>query len=158
MEVKSRAIGARRGVTLVELLAAMLVLGILVLVGFPQYQKYLVRMQVQQATTDIIALAAKIDYYYNDSGQYPVDLSVVGCSATSCIDPWGNPYQYIDHALTKGNGHVRRDRSLNPLNNDYDLYSMGQDGLSSLPITQKDSLDDVIRASNGHYFGLASNF
>jgi general secretion pathway protein G len=60
--------------------------------------------------------------------------------------------------LLHGNGHVRRDRSLNPLNNDYDLYSVGQDGQTALPITQSVSQDDVIRAANGAYYGLASNF
>ena len=49
-------------------------------------------------------------------------------------------------------------RFLVPLNSDYDLYSMGKDGVSSPPITAKPSQDDVIRASNGSYVGLASNF
>ena len=58
----------------------------------------------------------------------------------------------------KGNGQARKDRFLVPLNSDYDLYSMGADGKSSSPINAKNSLDDIIRASNGSYVGLAANF
>ena len=44
------------------------------------------------------------------------------------------------------------------MNSDYDLYSVGKDGASSPPIMAKPSQDDVIRASNGSYVGLAANF
>ena len=57
-----------------------------------------------------------------------------------------------------GAGHIRRDRSLNPLNPDYDLYSLGKDGDSKMPITAAESQDDVIRALGGAYIGLASGF
>ena len=57
-----------------------------------------------------------------------------------------------------GKGGARKDHALNPLNTDYDLYSSGADGQSKPQITQKLSLDDVIRASNGAYVGLASDF
>jgi general secretion pathway protein G len=58
----------------------------------------------------------------------------------------------------KGNGQARKDRFLVPLNDDYDLYSMGKDGTSSPPLTAKVSQDDIIRANNGSYVGLASLF
>jgi general secretion pathway protein G len=147
-----------RGLTIVELMFVVAILAILTSIAVPAYNMYFYKTQVAQATTDIRALAAKIDLYYIDANQYPLDLTYVGCSATTCVDPWGYPYQYINHALLHGNGHVRRDRSLNPLNNDYDLYSVGQDGQTALPITQSVSQDDVIRAANGAYYGLASNF
>lgn len=74
------------------------------------------------------------------------------------LDPWGHPYQYLDITKQKGKGKVRRDKSLNPINSDYDLYSMGKDGQSSYPITAKASLDDIIRARNGQFVGLASTY
>ena len=55
-------------------------------------------------------------------------------------------------------GQMRKDRNLVPINSDYDLYSMGKDGKSSPSIIAKPSLDDIIRASNGSFVGLAANF
>lgn len=52
----------------------------------------------------------------------------------------------------------RKDRFLHPINSDYDLYSMGADGESVEPLTAKKSWDDVIRASDGAFVGLAQNF
>jgi general secretion pathway protein G len=45
-----------------------------------------------------------------------------------------------------------------PINSDYDLYSMGKDGESVPPLTARASRDDVIRANDGAYIGLASEF
>src|SRR3546814_2125030 len=47
---------------------------------------------------------------------------------------------------------------LNPLNSDFDLYSMGKDGVTKSQITNKDSLDDVLRANDGAFVDLAANF
>ena len=55
-------------------------------------------------------------------------------------------------------GHPRKDRFLVPINTDFDLYSMGRDGQSVAPLTAAKSRDDVVRAANGAYIGLASNF
>ena len=75
-------------------------------------------------------------------------------------DPWGNAYQYqrIEGAGLKGKGKLRKDKKLNPINSDYDLYSMGADGQSKLPLTAKHSWDDIIRASNGAYVGPATEY
>ena len=57
-----------------------------------------------------------------------------------------------------GKGKMRKDRFLNPLNSDFDLYSMGPDGQSRSPLVAKASRDDVIRANDGQYFGRAAYY
>ncbi|MEE8106831.1 MAG: prepilin-type N-terminal cleavage/methylation domain-containing protein [Planctomycetota bacterium] len=57
-----------------------------------------------------------------------------------------------------GVGQARKDHFLVPLNSDYDLYSKGPDGKSSPPLTAEASRDDIIRANDGAYFGLASDY
>lgn len=47
---------------------------------------------------------------------------------------------------------------MNPLNSDFDLYSMGPDGKTATPLTAKASYDDIIRAVDGKFLGLASDF
>ncbi len=54
--------------------------------------------------------------------------------------------------------HARKDRFLVPINTDFDLYSMGKDGESVPPLTAAKSRDDVVRAANGAFVGLASKF
>lgn len=105
---------------------------------------------------DIRTIETDITGYESTTGQLPDDLSQVGDDLI--LDPWNNPYQYLNHANVKGNGKVRKDRFLVPLNSDYDLYSMGADGQSVSPLTASKSQDDIIRASNGAYIGLASQF
>ena len=73
-------------------------------------------------------------------------------------DPWGNPYQYLNFADTKGKGAMRKDRFLVPINSYFDLYSIGKDGQSVPPLTAKVSKDDIIWANDGDYVGLASQY
>jgi len=79
-------------------------------------------------------------------------------------DPWTRPYVYRNLAdapqngAGKPKGPHRRDKNLNPLNTDYDLFSLGKNGESKEQITFKTSLDDIIRATNGAFVGLAQNY
>ncbi len=53
---------------------------------------------------------------------------------------------------------MRKDRFLVPLNSDFDLYSKGPDRKSVPPLTAEASRDDIIRANDGGYIGLASEY
>lgn len=112
--------------------------------------------KVARAVGDIRAMEDDIALYQVMNNKLPDTLAQAGDGAL--MDPWGNPYRYLNHTNMKGNGQARKDRFLVPLNDDYDLYSMGKDGATAGPITAKKSEDDVIRAGSGSYIGLASQF
>jgi general secretion pathway protein G len=73
-------------------------------------------------------------------------------------DPWGRPHQFTKLQGINGKGKARKDKNLNPLNADYDLYSVGPDGLTALPLTAKAARDDIVRANNGAFVGVASDY
>jgi len=72
-------------------------------------------------------------------------------------DPWGNPYQYL-RVTGSNRGALRKDRFLVPINSDFDLYSMGPDGETVLALTAKAARDDIIRANDGGYVGVAEGY
>lgn len=74
------------------------------------------------------------------------------------LDPWGHAYKYVDLTGVGGIGKARKDHKVNPINSDFDLYSMGKDGVSQSQLTQKSSLDDIVRARDGAFVGLAADF
>jgi general secretion pathway protein G len=55
-------------------------------------------------------------------------------------------------------GQLRKDRNLVPINTDFDLFSRGKDGQTNFPLTAQRSRDDIVRANNGGYIGLASDY
>lgn len=112
-----------------------------------------------QAVTDISAIAKSLIVYQMNVGKFPASLAEVG--AQDYLDPWKNPYQYLnlsDPSDKSSKGKARKDHSLVPINSDFDLYSMGKDGQSVSPLTAKASQDDIVRANNGRYIGLASQY
>lgn len=143
------------GITLVELIIAMCLLGVLAAIGIATYNGYIERANISKAISDISVISFKVRYFYQDENQYPDSLSEVQMGGL--LDPWGNPYKYLN-LQKNGNGGARRDKNLNPLNSDFDLYSIGKDGKTKLPITQKDSLDDLLRANDGKFIDLAANY
>ncbi len=145
------------GWTLVELALMAAVIGVLAAIALPMYDNHRERIKRATAILDIRALQFQIkDYAADNGGAFPASLSDIGNGGK--LDPWGRPYQYLDLTGSRGHGAARKDRRLNPINSDFDLYSVGKDGLSGTQLTQKVSLDDIVRARDGAFVGLAADF
>ncbi|RMF83555.1 MAG: prepilin-type N-terminal cleavage/methylation domain-containing protein [Nitrospinota bacterium] len=151
----SRSIRERNGgYTLIELSIVMTVMGILVGIAIPLYITHVRKAQIVRAMSEIRQIATAIAAYQAEYDALPSSLEEVEYG--DARDPWGNPYQYVnlgDMASTP-----RKDSAAAPLNTDYDLYSKGRDGKTQPSITAQESRDDIIRARNGSYFGLAASY
>jgi general secretion pathway protein G len=147
---------AVRGFTLVEIMIALAIVAILASIASSLFDKYREKTRIAQAVTDIGAMAASIKLYVADHREFPDSLADIGEAGR--LDPWGRPYQYLNLETLKGNGLARKDKKLAPLNSDFDLYSVGKDGLTKPPLVTKDARDDVVRARDGGFIGLAADF
>lgn len=148
--------GRQAAYTLVELLIVIAVIGALAAIAVPNYLEYKERARIAQAVGDITQIALALEAYHLDNRTFPADLSALRTNITT--DPWGNAYRYlaIDVVPPPSTGNVRRDKNLNPLNSDFDLYSMGPDGKTQKQLTAAKARDDIVRADNGGFVGVAS--
>lgn len=241
------------GFSLIELMLAISIVGVLAALAIPNYMDFIEKARVARAVSELHALAKDINGFALGTGTYPNNLADVGLSTR--LDPWGTPYQYyrincgtvenivnmaklkllrkhspravpaVYSHVTQGNWHgsftdshesvqhgraylvagggagggaggagggsgggsgnaggngggaggagggnggggppcggiggARKDRFLVPINSDFDLYSMGKDRNTVAPLNPPKSQDDVIRASDGGFYGLARNF
>jgi general secretion pathway protein G len=159
-----RTVAVRKGVsargerafTLIEIMFVIAILTVLVSLAIPAYENYRERVRIAQAVTDIGHLQTLVTMFIDDNRTPPDDLAQVGQGGK--LDPWGNPYQYLNLVTMKGKGKARKNRNLVPINSDFDLYSMGKDGASVGPLTAKASRDDIVRANDGRFIGLASDY
>jgi general secretion pathway protein G len=128
------------------------IVGTLAALATPRFMGAIERARVARAIADIRAIQSTID------GTVPLPLTLAQVGFGNRLDPWGRPYMYNPFVLLRRPGSSRRDRFLVPLNSEYDLYSVGRDGLSQTPLTVPVSRDDVIRANDGGFIGLASRY
>ena len=144
------------GLSLIELVLALAIVSILAGIATAAYRGYVTEARVSTVITDLRNIAVVLDDLAMD-GSLPDSLDQVQISMT---DPWGNPYQYLRIAGAGRGiaGRARKDHELVPLNTDYDLYSSGPDGRSRSPLTARASRDDIVRANNGGFFGLAEDY
>ena len=146
------------GFSLVELMISVGVIAILASVAYPSYQDYVERVNQATAISEITVIAGKIDQYSIVNNRLPESLSKLGIPGDMLVDPWDTPYRYTVLATLKGKGKARKNKNLVPINTDYDLYSSGKDQRSVSPLTAKHSRDDIVRANNGGFIGLASDY
>lgn len=150
--------GAVKGYTLIELMIGLAIAAVLAMIAIPFYEGYLERNRLARAFVDLAEIQAAIDRFESNNFRLPDTLAQVEEDAR--VDPWGFPYRYLrlDGNPVNVNGQRRRDRNLNPVNTDYDLYSVGADGQTSSAFNARRARDDFVRAFNGDYFGLAEEF
>ena len=144
------------GFTAVELIIVLVIVMTLAAMAIPSIVRAREVSRVAQAVGDIRSLEFRIEMYASDKGVYPNTLADLGADIPN--DPWGYPYQFLNFATTNGKGSWRKDRFLVPLNTYYDLYSMGPDGASMPPLTAKTSHDDIVRANDGAFVGVAEQY
>ncbi len=133
----------------------VVIISILATLAIPHITRAIDKANNARAIGDIKALQAEISDYDAEHHTLPNSLEDIG--RAGMLDPWGNEYVYVNLTGTAGNGSARKDRFMVPLNDDYDLYSKGKDGESRGPLQSKVSHDDIIRASDGSWVGVAEN-
>jgi len=147
-----------KGFGLLDMVVTLAIAAILITIAIPAYNGFVNRAHESRAIGDIGSISIAIERYrLNNGDRMPADLSDL--NADIPLDPWGRPYEYLDIVSADPDTvESRRDGNLNSLNTDFDLYSMGADGATQLPLSELVSDDDIVRARDGSYIGLGENF
>lgn len=147
-----------KGFGFTELMIAIVIAALLASVAFPMYDRHIQRAKVARAVGDIASINLEIERFrLSNRDRVPSNLNELTMDVSN--DPWGRPYVFLNIIDDKPNtGALRKDGKLNPLNTDYDLYSLGRDGESAGPLNAKKSRDDVVRANDGAFIGLGEDY
>ena len=145
-----------RGFTFVEMVLVIAIIGIVIAITAPLLQNYIERGRRAQAVTDLQEMSDGIKKFEKTTGALPDALADAGYGGR--LDPWSHPYAYFNLRNAHGNGQARKDKKLAPLNSDFDLYSIGPDGLTHASLGNAASRDDIVRARDGGFIGTAEEF
>jgi type II secretion system protein G len=153
------------GFTLVELIVVTAIIAILATMAVPAYTEMSLRAKNANAKSDIRTLELAVNAYVLDRNYLPAQLTDIGAQA-SIRDPWKHPYQYYNIGTGTGDPGPRYTgwNAVEPnLNEDFDLYSMGPDGVTAHNILdptkpKNDSSDDIVRTGSGSTVELATEY
>lgn len=140
------------GFTLIELLIVVAIVAIVAALAIPAYVTFLKNAQYSRAMQEIRLLEAEIYDYQILHGVLPPNLAAI--NRATLADPWGNPYEY--------SATPARRYAFDFLNDDFDLYSKGYDGLTAdlvhvLGVGGPGS-DDMLRGANGAFLGKGAGW
>jgi general secretion pathway protein G len=146
------------GFGLFDLMVTVVIASMLASLAVPAYDRAVRRAQVAKAVSDISSLSLAIEKFrLANRDRIPDALDELGMEIPK--DPWGRPYAFLNiRSGDPGKALLRKDGKLNPLNSDFDLYSRGKDGDSKGPLNAKASRDDIVRANDGAFIGLAEDY
>lgn len=103
-----------RGFSFVEIMAVVIIIGILAGAVAFKFKNYIDKSKVNRAKGDMATLVTAIESYYADKGKYPSnDDGLDVLNITTKNDPWGRPYQYYSPGRE----------------GDFDIICLGRDGM-----------------------------
>jgi general secretion pathway protein G len=142
----------RCGFSMVELVTVLSIIVILATMAIPTINRYIYTTKIAACATDIRTIDKAITAYSIDKNALPPDgpagLGALGMS--DMVDPWRRPFEFkLNTPATE-----LKDIANNPLNTDYDLYSLGQDGISVSAAGGDGNEDDIARTNNGTFVGV----
>jgi general secretion pathway protein G len=144
------------GFTIVETVIVLLVIALALWMSIPAYESYVKRTRILESVVVMGEMSKGIRQFEMKNGALPDSLDAAGYGGKT--DPWGFPFEYVNLRNLKGNGTARKDKKLAPLNSDFDLYSVGPDGLTAASLGNSRSRDDIVRARDGAFIGTAEEF
>lgn len=146
------------GFGLLDLILTLVIASLLAALAVPAYNGFIDRGKNARAIGDIGSICVRIESFrLRNNDRIPVSLNELPGEIP--LDPWGNPYSFLNIKVAgPGAGGLRKDGKLNPLNTDFDLFSMGSDGDSRDPLSAKVSRDDIVRANNGDFIGRGEDY
>ena len=112
---------------------AVAIIGTLASIAIPNYTSYIERSNITKIITEFKVIETAAYAFQADNNRLPDTLTEAGLG--NPVDPWGNPYVYYRMDNVPKGVKIRKDKSLHPVNTDFELYSIGADGKSVAPFT-----------------------
>lgn len=139
-----RFVKAEQGVTLLEVLIVIMIMGFVATLGSIQLTKYFSRARVDAAKLQMNEVGVALDLFKLDVGRYPTTTEGLEAllKAGSAIQGWRGPYLKRDSILRDpwGRGYVY---SMQADAGSYRLVSLGNDGQQG---GEGDNADIVVQA------------
>jgi len=143
-----------KGFTLVEVVVVVAIIAVLSSLALPGFSYMKGKAQVGSTAAELSGLQTEVISFNLETGSFPDALNQL--VTTIVNDAYGRPYQYLRIETNPG---LERENGFGlDLNTDFDLYSLGLDGVTAQDIDAPASLDDVVRATDGTFFGLGERF
>lgn len=123
---------SRAGFTFIELVVAVMIIGVLTMIAGRSVMIYLKRAKTTSTEATLKVVKQEINQYFNKVGKYPENLKdLVRKPADLTARQWGGPYLEGEEAPQDGWGNDLRYKVIPGSHPPFELYSWGEGGPDS---------------------------
>jgi general secretion pathway protein G len=141
---------------MIELLITLVIIMIISAIAVPSLLSAIHTARVARTVADVRTIGLAAYGYFATTGNAPPTLTEIGYNQQ--VDAWGRPYQYLPFPAGTIPANARTNEFGVPINQFFDVYSLGEDGQTSVSLADPQGLDDVIWAEDGFYIGTGLNY
>ena len=109
-KIENKKIMKQKGLTLIELMIVVVIIGVIAAIALPSYQNYIEKSRRADATTTILKIAAEQEKYYLQNNRYATTAQMaakMNSSVTTSIDTQSGHYN-----ATLASADVTRDYTI----------------------------------------------
>ncbi len=145
--------------TILEVLVAMAGTATILAIALPVLEGAQEDLRRHEAVTDLQVIQFQVTKFELKYGTIPANIAALDLNEDVATDPWGAPYHYLNYEYAVSPDFVpREDQFLKPVNTAYDIFSQGPNLDHHKNLSNWRSKDDIVRASDGEFIGVADEF
>lgn len=103
--MQARFVHRMRGITLIELMIVVVIIGIMAVIAYPNYREFVARAKRNEAKAALLQIATNQERFYLNNNEYTCDMTQLGFAGAGPVQSESGTYT-VDVTLCDANNFI----------------------------------------------------